>query len=81
MTLAKLVKTLLVCALVLSAMMWLESETRSPAAASFDSSPGILLPAGQDAGYVGSDTCKACHEEQFNAFSHTSLRIYFGRIE
>src|SRR5262245_17080936 len=72
MRLAKLVKTLLLCTFVLAAMTWLGSARRSPASASFDFSPGIPLPVGQDPGYVGTDTCKACHEDQFNAFSHTS---------
>ena len=26
----------------------------------------------QDPGYVGSEACKDCHEDQFKAFSHTS---------
>jgi len=28
-------------------------------------------PAKTDGGYVGSETCKACHEDQFNNFAHT----------
>jgi predicted CXXCH cytochrome family protein len=72
MTLAKLLKTLLLCGLVLAAVTWLEPISQPPASAFFDSSPGTPLLIGQDAGYVGTDTCKACHEDQFNAFSHTS---------
>jgi predicted CXXCH cytochrome family protein len=29
------------------------------------------VPDKKDAGYVGSETCKACHEDQFNNFAHT----------
>ena len=71
MTLAKMVKTLLLCGLVLAAVTWLESISQPPASAFFDSSPGIPKASNPE-DYVGSDACQACHEDQFKAFSHTS---------
>ena len=32
----------------------------------------LLIAQPQDSGYVGSEACKDCHEDQFKAFSHTT---------
>jgi len=68
--LAGLIKTLIVCGSVVTLIWWFASASQSPAAAAVDPAPGI--PLVDDAGYVGSDACKDCHEDQFKAFSHTS---------
>src|SRR5262245_28713368 len=41
--------------------------------ASHSNEPGTIQPANpEDSGYVGTETCKTCHEDQFNSFAHTS---------
>ncbi len=68
--LAGQIKTLVVCGSVVTAIWWFASASRSPVAASVD--PVARTPFFVDVGYVGSDACKDCHEDQFKAFSHTS---------
>lgn len=80
MRLTKAIKTSLVCASVLGMVVWVastrSSQAVSPVAAqskpvATQSKPAVLAKTG-DAGYVGSDACKDCHEDQFKAYSHTS---------
>jgi predicted CXXCH cytochrome family protein len=80
MRLTKAIKTLLACGSVLGMVVWFASARRSqavspvaaqPRLVSTQSKPIVLAKMG-DAGYVGSDTCKDCHEDQFKAYSHTS---------
>jgi predicted CXXCH cytochrome family protein len=64
----RIVKTLLVCGSLVAAVMSLTTASSSQTA-----KPSQAKPATYDAsGYVGSETCKDCHEDQFKAYSHTS---------
>ena len=64
----RIIKSLLVCASLAAALMWLASGSSSQSV-----KPGQTKPATYSAGdYVGSEACKDCHEDQFKAFSHTS---------
>lgn len=64
----KPMRALLVCGLALAVLGWLTSNTSSQS-----TKPGPTQKAVYQAGdYVGSETCKECHEDQFKAFSHTS---------
>jgi predicted CXXCH cytochrome family protein len=65
----KLVKALLICTLVLGGSAWLSSTSSSQSAPKDVQTKAASYNA---ADYVGSDTCKACHEDQFKNFSHTS---------
>ncbi|HKO60399.1 MAG TPA: DmsE family decaheme c-type cytochrome [Pyrinomonadaceae bacterium] len=67
MNLPKGIKGLLIGGVVLTALVWLASDTSS------QSQRPPLKPQNQNAkDYVGTEVCKACHEDQFKAFSHTS---------
>jgi cytochrome c553 len=63
------IKTLLVSVSVLTVLVCLLSTGNSNVTAS--STENARASSGTD-DYVGSETCQACHEEQFNAYSHTS---------
>ena len=68
MTSRKLIKSSLMCGLIVAAIGWLAagSSSQSP-------KPVQTKPASYNTeDYVGSDACKDCHEDQFKAFSHTS---------
>ena len=68
MSVNRIIKALLVCISLIASTMWLASGTSSQT-----KKPDQTKPAAYNKDdYVGSDTCKACHEDQFNAFSHTS---------
>lgn len=67
MRLTKIIKTLLVVGSVLAVIVWLTAPRSSQAVGR---SPADDKPAASD--YVGSDTCKECHEDQFKAYSHTA---------
>jgi predicted CXXCH cytochrome family protein len=68
----RIIKSLLVCALLCVGVMWVASGNASkgikPAVAIVETKPAT--DNADD--YVGSDACKDCHEDQFKAFSHTS---------
>ena len=70
--LTKTTKTLFICGSVLGLVLWFTSAKRSEAVGLNLTSMVPATPTSQDSGYVGSDTCKDCHEDQFKAFSHTS---------
>ena len=76
MRLAKAIKTLLVCGSVLGMVVWIAAARRSQAVspASPQSKPAVVakIANADDAGYVGSDACKDCHEDTFKAYSHTT---------
>ena len=75
MRLTKAIKTLLVCGSVLGIVVWFNAARSSQAVslAVTNSNPAPVIPANaDDPGYVGSDACKDCHEDQFKAYSHTS---------
>lgn len=75
MLLTKATKALFVCGSVLGLVLWFTSAKNSEAiglSTLSSTNAGQETPAPQDAGYVGSDSCKDCHEDQFKAFSHTS---------
>jgi predicted CXXCH cytochrome family protein len=48
--------------------MWLASGSSSQSVKPSQTKPASYSPGD----YVGSETCKDCHEDQFKAFSHTS---------
>ena len=56
-------KALLICGLVFVALAGISYNNPSQSAQ-------LNLPKSDE--YVGSDTCKDCHEDQFKNFSHTS---------
>jgi nitrate/TMAO reductase-like tetraheme cytochrome c subunit len=66
--LAKIIKSLLVLGSVLGVVVWLTAPRTSQAVGR--SPVRDDKPAASD--YVGSDTCKDCHEDQFKAYSHTA---------
>ena len=62
----KFIKLLVIASLAV-VVLWLASGSYS------QSAPAGQQPLPQNSqDYVGSDTCKACHEDQFKNFSHTS---------
>jgi len=67
--LIKSIKTLIVLGSVVAAIVWL-TGTKSSQAVSRSAADD--KPAASDTGYVGSDACKDCHEDQFKAYSHTA---------
>ena len=67
MRLAKSIKALLILGSVLAVVVWL-TAARSPQAVV--KATVNAKPAAND--YVGTDTCKDCHEDQFKAYSHTA---------
>src|SRR6266545_2836305 len=62
-------------ALVLSVGVVLGSSSSAPAQQQTKPTATAAAPAPKP-GYVGAETCKGCHEEAFNKFSHTRM----GRI-
>lgn len=68
MRLTKIIKSLLVLGSVLAVIVWLTAPRTSQAVGR--SPIRDDKPAAND--YVGSDTCQACHEDQFKAYSHTA---------
>jgi predicted CXXCH cytochrome family protein len=73
--LTKAIKALLVCGSILAVIVWLASTRSSRVAATSNGTQppaNVTTKAGDDTGYVGSEACKDCHEDQFKAFSHTS---------
>lgn len=68
MKLKTLTKALLFCGSLFIIIVWFTAtgSSQAPTTAQIKSAS----PSAED--YVGSDTCKDCHEDQFKAFSHTS---------
>ena len=56
-------------------------QASSSAAASSQTQKAPVAPASSpaDGDYVGMDTCKTCHEEQFNSFVHTAMGRSFSK--
>jgi DmsE family decaheme c-type cytochrome len=52
---------------------WSPSPAQTPAA----QTPAATPPLPADAGYVGAETCKACHEDQFRKFESTKMGRLF----
>ena len=71
MKLTNVIRALLICGLIAAASLWFSSSPRS-ATTSIKEDSKVGLPLLGDAGYVGSEACKDCHEDQFKAYSHTS---------
>lgn len=67
MRLKKTIKALLVCGSLLAVVVWLTAARSSQAVTR---STNDDKPAAND--YVGSDTCKDCHEDVFKSYSHTA---------
>jgi predicted CXXCH cytochrome family protein len=67
------IKLVLLLAVSVGCALWLLSGSISKAVAVSPVSPGVdsetAFSTGDD--YVGSETCKACHEDQFKAFDKT----------
>lgn len=70
--LTRSIKTLLVCGSVVIAVLWFASGRHSEAGGVRPERANFGTAREDDSGYVGSDACKDCHEDQFKAFSHTS---------
>jgi predicted CXXCH cytochrome family protein len=72
----KVIKTLLVGGSVLGIAVWFASARSSQAVSSATPqakpAAAVKVANADDPGYVGSDACKDCHEDQFKAYSHTS---------
>jgi predicted CXXCH cytochrome family protein len=64
----RIIKLLLICLSLIAVSMWVTSGTSSQTTTTGQTKPAAVMSAD----YVGSETCKACHEDQFKAFSHTS---------
>jgi predicted CXXCH cytochrome family protein len=71
----KKIKVALLGTTLLLFVFWLSSSaltnvmgTRAASSGILDTESNVLLA---DDDYVGSETCKACHEDQFNAFAKT----------
>jgi len=84
----KATKAVLVGGLVLCLILWATPGSLSKVALSGDDQ-GKTPPASakeKDDNYVGSETCKVCHEDQFKDFSHTahakleSLSSWKGKV-
>jgi predicted CXXCH cytochrome family protein len=64
----KIMKAVVICALIAAAFVWFSGSSSSHSDQSSQAKPATYKA--ED--YVGSETCKDCHEDQFKAFSHTS---------
>lgn len=64
----RIVKSLLVCGLLVAALILFTSGSSSQTPKPSQTKPVTYSAAD----YVGSETCKDCHEDQFKAYSHTS---------
>ncbi len=76
MTRFKIVKLVTICIWVLGVVFWASisgtlSQSKKP------NTPPSSAP-NQTADYVGTETCKACHEDQFNAFADTAHAKLIG---
>ena len=71
MRLAKGIRTLLVGGSVVGMVVWFASTRSSQAVNPTATNPkpavAVKVASADDANYVGSDTCKDCHEEVFKA--------------
>lgn len=68
----KIIKLATIAAAIIGVFLWVASNSvSSPASATSNAAePRRIEPGGED--YVGSETCKECHEDQFKNFSHTA---------
>jgi DmsE family decaheme c-type cytochrome len=65
----------LIVGALLSAVLLMQSSptpAQTPAQAPAQP-PTVTSPSPADAGYVGSETCKGCHEDQWNKFAPTKM--------
>jgi predicted CXXCH cytochrome family protein len=67
---SKAIKIAMIAGSILAVLLWVGSSSLSKAIPSLNSKtqPGVK---GLTDDYVGSETCKLCHEDQFKAFSNT----------
>jgi DmsE family decaheme c-type cytochrome len=73
--LTKVMKALFICGSVLGMVIWLTAAKSSQAVSSVSSigtNTGPVMEKSDDTGYVGSEACKDCHEDQFKSYSHTA---------
>ena len=66
---------LVVIALLLTGCFRPSTTAESPARAAAPTAQAPTTPSG--GGYVGAETCKGCHDEAFNRFSHTKMGRLF----
>jgi len=64
----KILKAILICAFIALPIVWFSASSSSHPEQASQAKLATYKP--ED--YVGSETCKDCHEDQFKAFSHTS---------
>ena len=64
----RLIKAVLICAFIISALVWVSSKSSSQSAQTSQ----VKHAAYKAEDYVGSEACKDCHEDQFKFFSPTS---------
>ena len=77
MSLNRITKALLIVAVLIVAVVWLNSRSFSqsakPAELKAAAARSVAQPENiNPADYVGSEACKDCHEDQFKAYSHTA---------
>jgi len=72
LSLTRTIKLIVLLAALVCAVFWVQPNRTSQAVGLDLSDVGQSKPAQADSDYVGSETCQACHEEQYKAFSHTS---------
>ena len=65
----KIIKAGLICIFLVATVVWLSASSSSH---SSDQTSQAKPATYKSEDYVGSETCKDCHEDQFKAFSHTS---------
>ncbi len=68
----KKIKTAMVALCVVVALVYMVSDRFSKPAEASDKKEVPAATASSPDDYVGSETCQACHEEQFKSFSHTA---------
>src|SRR5829696_7001470 len=64
----RFIKALLICVFALATIGGLTFDNSSQSAPIGEAGPGVY----KSDDYVGSETCKDCHEDQFKVFSHTA---------
>jgi DmsE family decaheme c-type cytochrome len=66
----KALKAVLICGWLIGGLLWAASSTLSKPTGPDDTKPAAVANKPED--YVGSETCKTCHDGQFNSFFKTA---------
>jgi predicted CXXCH cytochrome family protein len=69
MSISKSIKFVFIGSWVIAALAWAASSASKAAGSENGAGPPIVTASTQD--FVGSETCKSCHEDQFTSFSKT----------